>query len=81
MAYNVRIMEKAEEDLSGIVDYISDTLKNQKAADNLLVDFLHEKGAVAGNRPSGLTEPLGRGMGRRWWEFKAGSHSRVGCHN
>ena len=28
MAYNVRIMEKAEEDLSEIVDYISDMLKN-----------------------------------------------------
>ena len=43
MAYNVRIMEKAEEDLSEIVDYISDTLRNQTAADNLLVDFLNEK--------------------------------------
>ena len=43
MAYNVRIMEKAEEDLSEIVDYISDMLKNQKAANNLLADFLKEK--------------------------------------
>ncbi len=43
MAYNVRIMEKAEEDLSEIVDYISDTLKNQKAVNNLLADFLKEK--------------------------------------
>lgn len=37
MAYNVRIMEKAEEDLSEIVDYISDTLKNQKAAIQILM--------------------------------------------
>ena len=43
MAYNVRIMEKAEEDLSEIVDYISDMLKNQKAANNLLAGFLKEK--------------------------------------
>ena len=49
MAYNVRIMEKAEEDLSKIVDYISDTLKNQTAADNLLVDFLNEKENIAEN--------------------------------
>ena len=49
MAYNVRIMEKAEEDLSEIVDYISDTLKNQKAADNLLVGFLQEKDNIAEN--------------------------------
>ncbi len=47
MVYNVRIMEKAEEDLSEIVDYISDTLKNQTAADNLLVDFLNEKENIA----------------------------------
>ena len=33
MAYNVRIMEKAEEDLSEIVTYISDTLCNRQAAD------------------------------------------------
>ena len=49
MAYNVRIMEKAEEELSKIVDYISDTLKNQTAADNLLVDFLNEKENIAEN--------------------------------
>ena len=49
MAYNVRIMEKAEEDLSEIVDYISDTLKNRKSADNLLVDFLQEKENIAEN--------------------------------
>ena len=47
MAYNVRIMEKAEEDLSEIVDYISDTLKNQKAADNLLIEFFQEKENIA----------------------------------
>ncbi len=35
--------------MSEIVDYISDTLKNQKAADNLLVDFLHEKENIAEN--------------------------------
>lgn len=49
MAYNVRIMEKAEEDLSKIVDYISDTIKNQTAADNLLVDFLNEKENISEN--------------------------------
>ena len=49
MAYNVRIMEKAEEDLSEIVDYISDMLKNQKAANNLLEDFLKEKENLVGN--------------------------------
>ncbi|MBQ9282371.1 MAG: type II toxin-antitoxin system RelE/ParE family toxin [Treponema sp.] len=49
MAYNVRIMEKAEEDLSEIVDYISDTIKNQKVADNLLVGFLQEKDNIAEN--------------------------------
>ena len=49
MAYNVRIMEKAEEDLSEIVDYIYDTLKNQKTADNLLDDFLDEKENIAEN--------------------------------
>ena len=49
MAYNVRIMEKAEEDLSEIVDYISDTLKNQKVADKLLVDFLNEKENISEN--------------------------------
>ncbi len=39
MAYNVRIMEKAEEDLLKIVDYISDTLKNQTAADKNFIAF------------------------------------------
>ncbi|WP_296850800.1 type II toxin-antitoxin system RelE/ParE family toxin [Treponema sp.] len=42
-------MEKAEEDLSEIVDYISDTIKNQKVADNLLVGFLQEKDNIAEN--------------------------------
>ena len=36
-------MNLSEEDLSEIVDYISDMLKNQKAANNLLADFLKEK--------------------------------------
>ena len=49
MAYNVRIMEKAEEDLSEIVTYISDTLCNPKAADNLLLEFLKEKDNIADN--------------------------------
>ena len=40
MAYNVRIMEKAEEDLSEIITYISNTLCNPKAADSLLEEFL-----------------------------------------
>ena len=40
MAYNVRIMEKAEEDLSEIITYISNTLCNPKAADGLLEEFL-----------------------------------------
>lgn len=49
MAYNVRIMEKAEEDLSEIVTYISDTLCNPKAADSLLEEFLKEKNNIADN--------------------------------
>lgn len=36
MAYNVRIMEKAEQDLSDIVTYFTDKLK---AADSLLEEF------------------------------------------
>ena len=43
MAYNVRIMEKAEEDLSEIVTYLSDMLCNPKAADSLLEEFLEVK--------------------------------------
>lgn len=49
MAYNVRIMEKAEEDLSEIVTYISDTLCNPQAADSLLLEFLEEKENIADN--------------------------------
>lgn len=40
MAYNVRIMEKAEEDLSEIVAYLSNTLCNLKDAESLLEEFL-----------------------------------------
>lgn len=43
MGYNVRMMEKAEEDLSEIVKYISDTLCNPKAATSLLEDFFEGK--------------------------------------
>ena len=43
MAYNVRIMEKAEKDLSEIVTYLSDMLCNPKAADSLLEEFLEVK--------------------------------------
>lgn len=49
MAYNVKIMEKAEEDLSEIVTYISETLCNSKAADSLLEEFLKEKNNIADN--------------------------------
>ena len=43
MAYSVRIMEKAEQDLSEIVAYLSDTLCNPKAADSLPEKFLEVK--------------------------------------
>ena len=36
-------MEKAEEDLSEIITYISNTLCNPKAADGLLEEFLEAK--------------------------------------
>ena len=36
-------MEKAEEDLSEIVTYLSDMLCNPKAADSLLEEFLEIK--------------------------------------
>ncbi len=49
MAYNVRIMKKAEEDLSEIVTYISDTLCNSQVADSLLLEFLEEKENIADN--------------------------------
>ena len=43
MAYNVQIMKKAEDDLDSFVKYISEDLKNPKAALNLLNDFLEQK--------------------------------------
>ena len=49
MAYNVRIMEKAEQDLSEIITYFTDKLFNQKAVDSLLEDFLEEKENLADN--------------------------------
>jgi len=49
MAYNVRIMKKAEDDLSEIVTYYIDKLCNPKAADTLLEDFLKEKENLADN--------------------------------
>jgi len=49
MAYNVRIMEKAEEDLSEIVTYISDTLCNRQAAESLLEEFLAAKTGIEDN--------------------------------
>lgn len=47
MAYNVRIMEKAEQDLSEIVTYFTDKLCNPKAAESLLEEFLEEKNYIA----------------------------------
>ena len=49
MAYNVRIMKKAEQDLFDIVTYFIDELYNQKAADSLLEEFLKEKENIADN--------------------------------
>ncbi len=49
MAYNVRIMEKAEQDLSEIVTYISETLCNPQADDSLLAEFLEEKENISEN--------------------------------
>ena len=49
MAYNVQIMEKAEEDLSEIIAYISNTLCNPKAADSLLEEFLEAKTNIEDN--------------------------------
>ena len=49
MAYNVRIMEKAEQDLSEIVTYLTDKLCNPKAADSLLEELLKEKGNISDN--------------------------------
>lgn len=47
MAYNVRIMEKAEQDLSEIITYFADKLCNPKVADSLLEEFLKEKDNIA----------------------------------
>lgn len=49
MAYNVHITEKAESDLDGIVNYITDELKNPRAADKILEEFLREKENIAEN--------------------------------
>ena len=49
MAYNVRIMEKAEQDLSEIVTYFTDKLCNPKAAESLLEEFLEEKNNISDN--------------------------------
>ena len=49
MAYNVRIMEKAEQDLSEIVTYFTDKLCNPKAAECLLEEFLEEKNNISNN--------------------------------
>ena len=43
MAYNVHITSKAEKDLDDIVTYISEELKNPKAASRILEEFLEEK--------------------------------------
>ena len=47
MAYNVRIMEKAEQDLSEIVTYFTEKLCNPRAAESLLEEFLEEKNYIA----------------------------------
>ena len=49
MVYNVRIMEKAEQDLSKIVTYFTDKLCNPKVAESLLEEFLEEKMNIADN--------------------------------
>ena len=49
MAYNVRIMEKAEQDLSEIVTYFTDKLCNPKATESFLEEFLEEKLNIADN--------------------------------
>ncbi len=49
MAYNVSITESAENDLSEILEYISDSLSNPKAADSLLEDFLKAKANIENN--------------------------------
>lgn len=47
MAYNIQITKKAENDLDSFVKYISENLKNPKAALNLLNDFLEQKNYLA----------------------------------
>ena len=47
MAYNVRIMDRAEQDLSEIVTYFTDKLCNPKDAESLLEEFLEEKMNIA----------------------------------
>ena len=42
-------MEKAEEDLSEIITYISNTLCNPKAADSLLEEFLEATANIENN--------------------------------
>ena len=49
MAYNVRIMDRAEQDLSEIVTYFTDKLCNPKVAESLLEEFLEEKMNIADN--------------------------------
>ena len=49
MAYNVRIMEKAEQDLSEIVTYFTEKLCNPRAAESLLEEFLEEKNNISDN--------------------------------
>lgn len=49
MAYNVRIMEKAEQDLSEIVTYFTEKLCNPSAAESLLEEFLEEKNNISDN--------------------------------
>ena len=49
MAYNVRIMDRAEQDLSEIVTYFTDKLCNPKDAESLLEEFLEEKMNIADN--------------------------------
>lgn len=39
MAYSVRITKKAEDDLSEIVNYVSETLMNKRAAAGLISEF------------------------------------------
>ena len=49
MNYSVSITEKAEEDLSEIITYISGTLCSSKVADSLLQEFLKCVASIASN--------------------------------